>query len=64
MKGVRAHEIGGPEVLRYEDIPDLKPGPGEVDWIITLNGDANVFAVDDAGNVSPIAVCLVPPPPK
>jgi len=44
--------------------PNVKPGPGEVDWIITLNGDANVFAVDDAGNVSPIAVCLVPPPPK
>jgi NADPH2:quinone reductase len=29
MKGVRAHEVGGPEVLRYEDIPDLKPGPDE-----------------------------------
>ena len=29
MKGVRAHEIGGPEVLHYEDIPDLQPGPGE-----------------------------------
>ncbi|MFQ6029578.1 MAG: quinone oxidoreductase [Dehalococcoidia bacterium] len=29
MKGVRAHEIGGPEVLRYEDIPDLQLGPGQ-----------------------------------
>jgi NADPH2:quinone reductase len=29
MKGVRAHEIGGPEVLRYEEIPNLRPGPGE-----------------------------------
>ena len=29
MKGVRAHEIGGPEVLKYEDIPDLRPGPGQ-----------------------------------
>src|SRR5919106_6843656 len=29
MKGIRAHEIGGPEVLRYENLPDLKPGPGE-----------------------------------
>lgn len=29
MKAVRAHEVGGPEVLRYEDVPSLKPGPGE-----------------------------------
>ena len=29
MKGIRAHEIGGPEVLKYEDIPDPRPGPGQ-----------------------------------
>lgn len=29
MKGIRAHEVGGPEVLRYEEIPDLSPGPEE-----------------------------------
>ncbi len=29
MKAVRAHEVGGPEVLRYEDVPELTPGPGE-----------------------------------
>ena len=29
MKGVRAHEIGGPEVLKYEDIPDLTPEPDQ-----------------------------------
>ena len=29
MKAVRIHEVGGPEVLKYEDCPDLKPGPGE-----------------------------------
>ena len=29
MKAVRAHEIGGPEVLKYEDIPEASPGPGE-----------------------------------
>ena len=29
MKAVRAHEIGGPEVLKYEDIPDLAPGPDQ-----------------------------------
>jgi len=30
VKAVRIHEDGGPEVLRYEDAPDPRPGPGEV----------------------------------
>ncbi len=30
MHAVRIHEDGGPEVLRYEEIPDPEPGPGEV----------------------------------
>ena len=29
MKAVRAHEIGGPDVLRYEDVPNLTPGPDQ-----------------------------------
>ena len=29
MKAVRFHEFGGPEVLRYEDVPEPEPGPGE-----------------------------------
>ena len=29
VKAVRIHEDGGPEVLRYEDVPDPDPGPGE-----------------------------------
>ena len=30
MKAIRIHEDGGPEVLRYEDVPDPEPGAGEV----------------------------------
>jgi len=30
VRAIRIHEDGGPEVLRYEDAPDPKPGPGEV----------------------------------
>ena len=30
MKAVRIHEDGGPDVLRYEDVEDPTPGPGEV----------------------------------
>jgi NADPH2:quinone reductase len=29
MKAIRAHEIGGPEVLSYEDVPNPSPEPGQ-----------------------------------
>jgi len=30
LKAIRIHEDGGPEVLRYEDVPDPAPGEGEI----------------------------------
>ncbi len=30
VKAIRIHEDGGPEVIRYEDVADPEPGPGEV----------------------------------
>ena len=30
MKAVRIHEFGGPEVLKYDDAPQPRPGPDEV----------------------------------
>lgn len=30
MKGIRVHETGGPDVLRYEDVPDAVARPGEI----------------------------------
>ncbi|MEE1800406.1 NADP-dependent oxidoreductase [Streptomyces sp. JV176] len=30
MRAVRLHEHGGPEVLRYDEVPVPEPGPGEV----------------------------------
>jgi len=30
MKAILVREFGGPEVLRLEDVPDLKPGAGQV----------------------------------
>ena len=29
-KAIRIHEYGGPEVMRWEDVPTPEPGPGEV----------------------------------
>ena len=30
MKAIRVHTFGGPEVLQLDDVPDPKPGPGQV----------------------------------
>lgn len=30
MKAVRIHALGGPDVLRFEDVPKPEPGPGEL----------------------------------
>jgi len=30
MKAIRVHEFGGPEVLKFEDVPDLQAGKGQV----------------------------------
>ncbi len=29
MKAIQVHEFGGPDVLQYEEVPLLEPGPGE-----------------------------------
>ncbi|PZR53386.1 NADP-dependent oxidoreductase [Xylanimonas oleitrophica] len=38
MKAVRFHQTGGPEVLRYEDVDQPVPGPGEV--LVRVAGSA------------------------
>ncbi len=30
MKAIRVHEFGGPEVMRLEDVPDFRPGAGQI----------------------------------
>jgi NADPH2:quinone reductase len=30
VKAIRVHQFGGPEVMKLEEVPDLKPGPGQV----------------------------------
>ena len=30
MKAIRVHEFGEPEVMQFEELPDLQPGPGQV----------------------------------
>lgn len=44
--------------------PNQKPGPGAIDWHITINGDASLTATDAGGNTSSAVACLVPPRPQ
>ena len=44
--------------------PSQKDGPGDIDWHITINGDAEVRGIDFGGNVSDPVPCLVSPAPK
>jgi len=30
MRAIRVHQFGAPDVMRLEDVPNLKPGPGQV----------------------------------
>lgn len=30
MKAIRVHEVGGPEVMKLEDVPDPRPEPGRI----------------------------------
>lgn len=43
MKAIRVHEFGGPEVMRLEEVPELKPGPGQL--VVTVKA-AGVNPVD------------------
>jgi NADPH:quinone reductase len=38
MKAIRIHEFGGPEVLRYDDLPLPEPGPGEARVKLAASG--------------------------
>jgi hypothetical protein len=44
--------------------PNEKPGAGDIDFHITIKGDASVTATDASGNTSAPISCRVPPPPK
>ncbi len=38
MKAIRVHEPGGPEVLRYEEVPVPSPGPGQAQVKVEVIG--------------------------
>jgi NADPH2:quinone reductase len=38
MHAIRQYELGGPEVLQYEEVPDLEPGEGHVRITVSASG--------------------------
>ena len=38
MRAIRQHDFGGPEVLRYEEVPDPAPGDGQVVIAVEASG--------------------------
>src|SRR5437588_2715680 len=53
MKAIRVHEFGGPEVLKVEDVPDPKPGPGQLVVRIHAAGVNPVETYVRAGKYGP-----------
>ncbi|HJZ74395.1 MAG TPA: NADPH:quinone reductase [Vicinamibacterales bacterium] len=50
MKAIRVHEFGGPAVLKLEEVPDPKPGSGEVVVRVRAAGVNPVDAYMHTGN--------------
>ena len=44
MKTIRFHEIGGPEVLQLQEVPDLKPSAGQVVVRVRASARARLIA--------------------
>jgi NADPH:quinone reductase-like Zn-dependent oxidoreductase len=59
MKAVRFHEFGDPEVLRYEDVEQPVPGPGEVRIRVAATSFNGIDAGIRSGNMQgPFPVSL------
>lgn len=59
MKAIRIHEVGGPEALRYEDIPLPEPGEGQVRVKIAAAG-VNYADLPFRGDLRPIPLPATP----
>jgi NADPH2:quinone reductase len=64
MHAIRQHEFGPPETLRFEEVPDPLPGPGQARIAVTAAGvhllDTSVRAGETGGPFPPPALPMVP----
>lgn len=60
MKAIRVHQFGGPEVLKLEEVPDYKPGVGQVVVRIDAVGVNPVETYIRAGKYGPRQFPYIP----
>jgi NADPH2:quinone reductase len=64
MHAIRQHEFGPPETLRFEEVPDPLPGPGQARVAVTAAGvhllDTSIRAGETGGPFPPPALPMVP----
>lgn len=59
MHAIRIHETGGPEVMRYEDLPVPEPGPGQVRLKVAATG-LNYIETYHRTGLYPVALPFTP----
>lgn len=59
MRAIRIHETGGPEVLRYEDVPTPDPGPGQVRVKVAATG-LNYIETYHRTGLYPLSLPFIP----
>ncbi len=59
MRAIRIRETGGPEVLRYEDVPTPDPGPGQVRVKVTATG-LNYIETYHRTGLYPLSLPFIP----
>src|SRR5579863_8705651 len=60
MKAMRAHQFGGPEILRLEDAPDPQVQAGQVQIRVRAAGINPADLVRLAGRLQPLALPYIP----
>ena len=56
MKAIRVHEFGGPEALRLEDVPEPRPGAGQV--LVRVRAAGVNLIVTDRARFRPVRTGL------
>lgn len=59
MRAIRIHETGGPEVMRYEEMPAPEPGPGQVRVKVAATG-LNYIDTYHRGGLYPMPLPFTP----
>ena len=59
MRAIRIRETGGPEVLRYEDVPTPDPGPGQVRVKVAATG-LNYIETYHRTGLYPLSLPFIP----